>query len=281
MPTRVIQSGLPGIMFDDSNASQFIPAVAQASNTLLDLGPRLAQIRMQQTNNEREAGFKQQELGMEGRRIDMQGRMIDANVMHTKAQIRGQAQKNAENILNMGGGGDIANSEDWQQGFSGPNGTVINPEPIIKQAGEDRAIRVEGEKAKNNELTARAGWESYRPEAEQAKVTEKMTRDQQISDDKAKQQDALNQRVASAAVDARMAKLQDIMAGSTPEGQAFQRDVANAKAINPARVPSVIQKYRNAILDDEMSKLDPTYKQRKIAASIANLNAMAGAAGVK
>ena len=73
MPVRVIETGLPSYQIRDDNP--LTSGIASASQTLLDLAPKLAQIQMQQKQHQDQLNLRNQEM-------DIQRQGQQANVSH-------------------------------------------------------------------------------------------------------------------------------------------------------------------------------------------------------
>lgn len=260
MPVRVIQTGLPGAVFDDSNASPFIPAVAQAGNTLLELGPKLASIRMQQaamerqqSNQGRQFDLDQQRMGQEERRIGFEGDRlgiekdrVGLDNRRVGAEIRTQSQKNLRDLLTMGAPPEpVAQSADAQE--AGWGSDMVGP--IAEQVQQSRALQVEGEQTKNRLNGAQADYLEQRPAIEEDKIQQRDEANARIVQEQtARREQALH----AMAVNNVNRQLSDI---TSPIGQQF---TALMKT-DPAKATQ----YQRQLIEQQKAQLDPEYQARK------------------
>lgn len=257
MPVRVIQTGLPGATFDDTNGSPFMPALAQAGNTLLELGPRLAQIRMQQQAAERQQGnvdrqfgmdqqrfgLDQQRVGFEGQRVGLEGQRVGLEGERIGADIRGQRQRNIKDLLEMGGGNAVADTPDAQAlGMGQP---LLAP--IVSQANDRIAMqRTKGE-AENRLTNATADYTEIKPdiEAEKARINE-----ERYSAEVHEKEAAREQALAANAVKSVDSMLQNPLSMQFKALEALPDD--DARAV-----------YRSKLIEKQKGVLDPSYVARK------------------
>lgn len=257
MPIRVIQTGSPRSVFDDSNASPFMPAIAQAGNTLLELGPKLAQIRMQQEAAARQNAQADREFGLQSRRVDYEGDRLGLDKRRINADIRGTATKS---ILGMIGSGanpqDLSASPDMQE--SGLSSSVLAP--IGQRAAEDRAndLRFKTSQIAENEANAKYRTElpgllrQQHEEQAAAKAAEDATR--------RRAQDALIHRTAVANV---AKSLGDV---TSAEAQQYRALMATDQA--------KAMKYQSDLIERNKEALDPEYLSRKQSEFLKQLSAM-------